>query len=171
MRSLLKSEMNLRCLAAIAFVALASGCATDISSKSYSDEDVGEAAETYAGVVVKVRTVKVAPDQMGKNHTGMIAGGLAGGLIGSQVASGLGGALITVGLAGAGALGGAALEQKLKTQNGLEITVRLKSGEMRTIVQGTDVAFKSGEHILLMAYARGRSKVVKEGDEPAEKSA
>lgn len=163
--------MTLKVLAAFTIATLASGCATDISSKSFSDDDVGEASQTYAGVVIKVRSVKVGPDSLGKSHTGMIAGGIGGGLIGSQLGSGFGGALATVGLAGAGALGGAMAEKSLRTQQGLEITVKLSNGELRSVVQGGDVSFKKGENILLMIYLRGRSKVVKVSDETSEKTA
>ena len=155
-------------IAAFAIAVLMSGCATDISSKSYSEDSVGEVSNTYSGVVVKVRTVKVGPDQLSKNHTGAIAGGVGGGLIGSQL---LGGPVATIGLAGAGAVGGAFAEKSLRTQQGLEITVRLASGELRTVVQGNDVAFKKGEHILLLIYAQGRSKVVKEDEESQDQAA
>ena len=84
-------------------------------------------------------------------------------MIGSEVGgSGLGGGLVTLGMAGAGALGGAAAEKALKTQEGFEITVRLQSGALKTIVQGNDVSFSKGERVFLMIYDRGRSKVVKE---------
>jgi len=171
MKYLRKKERVLCCLLALSMTTFATGCATDISSKSYSDEDVGEAAQTYSGTVVKVRSVKVAPDQLGKSHVGMLAGGMGGGLIGSQIASGLGGAIATLGLAGAGALGGAMAEKSLKTQQGLEITVRLNSGELRTVVQGNDVSFKQGERIYLMIYSRGRCKVVKESEPTQDKEA
>ena len=157
-----------RCRAGTTFMLillLFSGCATDISSNSYSDDSVGEVAQTEAAVVVKVRTVKVGPDQLGKSHTGAVAGGVGGAIIGSQIGSGFGGALATVGLAGGGALVGAAAEKKLKTHKGLEITVKLNSGGLRTVVQGSDVSFVKGDRILLMTYAHGRSKIVKESDQ------
>ena len=158
-----KNQMfkSLICLSLFAMT----GCATDIGSQSYADASVGSVADTQEGVVLKVRTVKVAPDKLSENHAGMIGGGLAGGLIGSQISSGLPGAIATVGLAGAGAVGGAAAEQALNTQKGLEITVRLHDGTLKTLVQGNDVLFKKGEHVLLVVYSRGRSKVVKEDDE------
>ena len=171
MKNLNKKETNLKYFAALALTILASGCATDISSKSYSDDDVGEVAQTISGIVLKIRTVKVAPDKLDKSHVGMIAGGLGGGLMGSQIASGLGGALATVGLAGAGALGGAMAEKSLRTQSGFEITVRLASGELRTVVQGNDVNFKKGERVYFVIYAKGRSKVVKENEESSDQTA
>jgi outer membrane lipoprotein SlyB len=146
-------------------IVVVSGCATDISSNSYSDDSVGEVASTEAAVVLNVRTVKVGPDQLGKSHVGIIAGGVGGALLGSQVSSGIAGGVATLGLAGAGAVGGAMAERSLKTQSGLEITVKLDNGKLRTLVQGSDVSFKNGEHVLLLVYAEGRSKVVKLNDD------
>jgi outer membrane lipoprotein SlyB len=141
------------------------GCATDISGKSYSDEHVGETARSLPGVVVKVRRVKVGPDQLGKNKTGAVAGGLGGALLGSTMGGGRGKGLMTIGGAVAGAVGGAYAEKALKTQTGLEITVKLKNGEYVTVVQGSDIGFRRGEQVFVMVYNRGRSKVVKNDEE------
>lgn len=138
-----------------------SGCATDISSNSYSEDHVGEAARSYQAVVVKVRQVKVGPDQLGKNKTGAVIGGIGGAVIGNQFGSGVGKGIMTVGGAAAGAVGGAYAEKALRTQTALEITVQLRNGELRTIVQGNDVQFSQGERVYIMIYQRGRSKVVK----------
>ncbi len=139
-----------------------SACATDISSKSYSDQHVGEAAHSYRATVVKVRKVKVGPDELGKSKTGAIVGGVGGAVIGSTMGSGTGKLLMTGAGAVAGAVGGAYAEKALKTQTGLEITVELKNGAMLTVVQGTDVAFNRGEKVIVMVYKKGRSKIVKE---------
>ena len=163
MKCVILKKMFVMSFIVTAMGVVGSGCATDISSNSYSDQNVGEVADTYGGVVVKVRSVKVGPDQLSKHHTGALTGGVAGGLIGSKVSGGgIGGTFATMGIAGAGAVGGAMTEKSLRTQQGFEITVRLKSGEFRTVVQGDDVEFKKGEKILLMIYIGGRSKVVKE---------
>ncbi len=139
----------------------ASGCATDISSNSYSDAHVGEAARSYRGVVVKVRTVKVGPDQLEKSKAGTMVGGASGAAIGSQFGSGTGKLIMTGVGAVAGAIGGAYAEKSMKSQNALEITIELKNGDMRTVVQGADVNFSTGEAIMLMTYKKGRSKIVK----------
>ncbi len=145
-------------LAAVFF----SGCATDISSQSYSDSHVGETARSYRARVVKVRKVKVGPDELGKNKNGALAGGIGGAMIGSTMGSGTGKGLMTLAGAAAGAVGGAYAERALKTQVGLEITVELRNGALRTVVQGADVPFYRGEKVILMSYSKGRSKIVKE---------
>jgi outer membrane lipoprotein SlyB len=163
-RGMKKSNLKTRLLnsaALLSVLVLFSACATDIGSKSYSDEDVGAVANTQEGVVLKVRTVKVGPDQLGKSKAGAAIGGVGGALIGAETGSGL----ATIGLGAAGAVGGAFVEKGLKTQQGLEITVRLTTGSLRTVVQGNDVSFVKGEKVLLLVYDRGRSKVVKEDDQ------
>ena len=141
---------------------LFTGCATDMGSRSYSDDHVGEAARTYRGVIVNIREVKVGPDQLGKNRSGAVAGGLAGGLIGSRFGGGSGKTLLTLGGAVAGAVGGAFAEKALKTQKAYELVIELKNGALMTVVQGTDVQFQAGQRVLLMVSVRGRSKVVPE---------
>lgn len=138
------------------------GCATDISSQSYSDSHVGETARSYRATVIKVRKVKVGPDELGKNQNGALAGGLGGAMLGSTMGGGNGKALMTIAGGVAGAVGGAYAEKALKTQVGLEITVELRNGKLLTIVQGSDIAFFKGERVILMSYGKGRSKIVKE---------
>ncbi len=138
------------------------GCATDISSQSYSDKHVGETARSYRATVIKVRQVKVGPDELGKNKNGALAGGIGGAMLGSTMGGGNGKALMTIAGGVAGAIGGAYAEKALKSQVGLEITVELRNGALRTIVQGADVPFARGERVFLMSYGKGRSKIVKE---------
>jgi outer membrane lipoprotein SlyB len=140
---------------------LFSGCATEIGSNSYDDEDVGAIANSYKAVVIKVRNVNVGPDKLEKSGAGTLAGGVAGAAIGSEFGSGIGNVLMTTGGALAGAVGGAYAEKSLKKQVGLEITVQLTNGELKTVVQGNDTSFSKGESVMLLAYAQGRSKVVK----------
>ncbi|OQW46117.1 MAG: hypothetical protein A4S09_16920 [Proteobacteria bacterium SG_bin7] len=138
------------------------GCATDISSQSYSDQHVGETARSYRARVVKVRQVKVGPDELGKNKTGALAGGVGGAVLGSTMGGGNGNGLMAIAGGVAGAIGGAYAEKALKTQVGLEITVELRNGKLMTVVQGSDVPFSRGERVILMSYGKGRSKIVKE---------
>ncbi len=146
----------------LAISLIISACATDINSNSYSDTHVGEAAKSYRGKIVKVRQVKVGPDQLEKSKTGTLAGGVGGAMLGSQFGSGSGKLLMTAGGAIAGAVGGAYAEKALKTQDALELTVELKNGELRTIVQGKNETFRKGEKVLLMIYENGRSKISKD---------
>jgi len=161
-KSNLNSRLNIYLMLPILALGLIlQGCATDISSNSYSDEHVGEASRSYRGVVVHVRQVKVSPDQLEKGKTGTMFGALGGAVVGSQFGSGAGKAIMTAGGAVAGAVGGAYAEKALKTQTALEITVEVKGGEMYTVVQGSDVPFRKGEKVLLFKFDKGRSKVAK----------
>ena len=135
-------------------------CATDISSNSYAENHVGEAARSFRGIVVKVREVKVAPSK--PQYGGALAGAGAGGLVGNQFGAGAGKDIMTAGGAVAGAVGGYYAEKHLRTQMGLEITVQMPNGELRTLVQGNDVAFRKGDRVMIMIYNRGRSKIVKD---------
>lgn len=155
-----KPSLVLGFVSVITSALLLSACATDISSKSYSDQHVGEAAHSYRATVVKVRKVKVAPDELGKNKTGILLGAVGGGVLGSTMGAGTGKLLMTAGGAAVGAVGGAYAERSLKTQTGLEITVELKNGEMLTVVQGADVGFNPGDKVIIMVYKKGRSKIV-----------
>ena len=155
----MKKSIKLLSFAVILASALfTSACATDISSQTYSDTHVGETARSYRGTVVKIRKVKVGPDELGKSKSGAVIGGVGGALLGGSTGSGL---MTGVG-AVAGAVGGAYAEKSLKTQTGLEITVELKNGALLTVVQGADVVFLRGEKVIIMDYKKGRSKIVKD---------
>lgn len=161
MKLLTKQKQTLAYISALGAFALLSGCATDIGGGQYSENSVGEVSQTYRATVLKIRQVKVSPDSLGKSWVGTAFGGVTGAAVANTVdASPIG----SVGLIGAGALGGAMIEKKLKTQDALEITLTLKDGDLRTVVQGNDIQFKKDEKVFLMTYYGGRSKVVKESD-------
>jgi outer membrane lipoprotein SlyB len=153
-----KSKKSIGILLAVIVSVFMSACATDISSNSYSDKHVGETSRSYRATVVKVRKVKVGPDELGKNKAGALLGGVGGAVIGSSTGSGLGAGIGAV----AGAIGGAYAEKAMKTQVGLEITVELKNGSLLTVVQGADVDFSRGEKVIIMQNTKGRSKIVKD---------
>lgn len=137
------------------------GCARNISSSMYAEGHVGEVAETLEGTVLKVRQVTVkGSESLGGNTTGMAVGGLAGGVVGHQFGKGKGNLATTVGGALLGATAGAFAEDALKTQNGLEYTVKLKDGRLKTVVQGVDNPIAAGQRVLLYIYSTGRSRVV-----------
>ena len=145
-------------MAALAVVL--SGCARNISQGTYSDKTVGEASRTFRGVIVSVRKVQVGPETLEENTLGAGMGALAGGVLGYQVGQGRGNVAATAlgGLAGAAA--GAYAQQQLKTQDAFEYVVRLENGEMRTVVQGTDVSFAPGQNVMLIIGERNRSRIV-----------
>lgn len=140
------------------------GCARNISSSEYDARTVGSTAETYECTVVSVRKVLVNEgDYLENNKTGIAMGAVAGGALGNMIGGGRARIATTAIGALGGAVGGAMLEKNMKSQEGLEYVVRLKSGELRTVVQGLDSPLYKGQKALLMVYGKGRSRVVAAG--------
>jgi outer membrane lipoprotein SlyB len=140
---------------------LIGGCARNIDTDTYDARSVGDTAYTYRCKVVNVRKVKVEEgDYLEDNKTGALAGALAGGVLGNTMGGGRGRAVTTVAGAVAGATAGAYAEKSLKSQMGFEYVVELQSGEMRTVVQGSDVILAPGQSALLMVYRSGRSRLI-----------
>ncbi len=142
-------------------VALLAGCAKNISSSQYSEDDVGSVKQTYRGVILNVRNVQVTGgDNLADNTMGLVGGGIGGALLGSQFGKGRGAVVGGVLGAAAGALGGSLLEKKLKEQDGVEYTVEITSGRVMTIVQGPEPRLQAGQYVLVMIGNNGRSRVV-----------
>jgi outer membrane lipoprotein SlyB len=143
-------------LAAATAITLA-GCASSKSGSVYSREDARREQTVRMGVVESVRSVSIEGTQSG---IGAIAGGAAGGIGGSAIGAGRGAAVAAVAGAIAGGLLGAAAEEGLTRQEGVEITVRLDNGELRAIVQAADEVFKPGERVRLLSV-NGQTRVGK----------
>jgi outer membrane lipoprotein SlyB len=135
------------------------GCASNISSSQYETSQVGEATRTYQGVVVNKRIVKVEGNTT-TQVVSALAGAAAGGVLGNQVGGGSGKTAATVGGAALGGVLGNAAGKKLSAQEAYEYTVKLNDGSMRTVVQGADVDFAVGAHVLLQVSNQGRSRIV-----------
>lgn len=142
-------------------LSLLAGCAKNISSDEYAEDDVGSITQTYKGVIIASRPVKVTGgDSLSDNKAGAIGGGVAGGLLGSQLGQGRGSVVGLVVGAAAGALGGSLAEKGLKSQEGMEYTIELDSGRIMTIVQGIQPTLYVGQHVLVMVGSKGRSRIV-----------
>lgn len=138
-----------------------SGCARNISSSTYDAQKLGAANETYECIVVSARRVAVEEgDYLENNHTGALVGGILGGVAGNAIGKGHGRTAATAVGAIAGGFGGAMAEKAVKSQDGMEYVVRLRSGAMRTVVQGLDNPLYVGQTALLMIDNYGRSRVV-----------
>ena len=154
-------KTSLSIITSFLIVAFLGGCAKNISSDQYSEDDVGSVKQTYRGVILSVRNVQVTGgDSLGDNTAGLVGGGVGGALLGSQLGKGRGSVVGGVLGAAAGALGGAFLEKKLKEQDGVEYTVELTSGRVMTVVQGPEPRLQPGQYVLIMVGSKGRSRVV-----------
>ena len=134
-------------LLAAATAALA-GCAGGLGGADYSRDQTRAVQEVQMGVVESVREVNIEGT---KTPIGAGAGAVVGGVAGSTVGGGRGSIVgATVG-AVLGGLGGAATEEAVTRQKGVEITVKLDSGRMLAITQAADEEFRVGDRVRVLS--------------------
>ena len=143
-------------LAALAAALLGlAGCAGSQSGSSYSASQARGEMTVRMGVVESVRQVTIDAD---KTPVGTIAGGIVGGIAGSNVGGGRGSTIGSVLGVVAGGVAGHAIEENVGRKAGLEITVKLDSGQFVAITQEADEAFRPGERVRLLS-GRGATRV------------
>lgn len=133
---------------AIAATVFTSGCATTSSGSVYSGGQARQEQTVRMGVVESVRQVTI---EGSKSGVGAVAGGVVGGIAGSNVGGGKGSSIGSILGAVAGGLAGNAIEQGTTKKQGVEITVKLDSGELRAITQDADESFRPGERVRLLS--------------------
>jgi outer membrane lipoprotein SlyB len=132
----------------VASVVALGGCASGTGGKDYSREQTRAVQEVKMGTVESVREVNIEGT---KTPIGAGAGAVVGGVAGSTVGSGKGRIVgATVG-AVLGGLGGAAAEEAVTSQKGVEITVRLDSGRMIAVTQAADEEFRVGDRVRVLS--------------------
>ena len=99
------------------------------------------------GVIESVREVKEAPKT---NGAGPILGGLGGALAGHQVGQGKGNVLATLAGAAGGALGGLAVEGKVRETRHWDVLVRLDDGTTQTLRSDAQPFWHGGERVRLL---------------------
>lgn len=124
------------------------GCASGTGGKDYSRSQTRVVQEVQLGVVESVREVNIEGT---KTPIGAGAGAVVGGVAGSTVGSGKGSVVgATVG-AVLGGLGGAAAEEAITRQKGVEITVKLDSGRLIAVTQAADEEFRVGDRVRVLS--------------------
>ena len=144
---MLKNRPRSSLVLAAAVVALG-GCASGTGGKDYSREQARTVQEVQMGVVESVRQVNIEGT---KTPIGAGAGAVVGGVAGSTVGSGRGSVVGAALGAVLGGLGGAAAEEGITRQKGVEITVRLDSGRIIAITQAADEVFNAGERVRVLS--------------------
>ena len=144
--------MNSLRLFAIAFAAVAllglSACAGSQSGSAYSRSQTRGEMLVRMGVVESVRTVTIEGTQSG---VGVAAGGVLGGIAGSNLGHGSGATAGAVLGAVLGGLAGQAIEEQTSKKEGLEITIKLDSGQIIAVTQEADEAFRPGERVRILS--------------------
>lgn len=143
-------------LSSLIAAGMLTGCASD-SAMVYSQSQMRQAQTVQIGTVVSVHNVKME----GSNNELLTLGGAAlGGLAGSNLGRGskanAAGAIV-------GALAGGyatnAAQKGMGTKNAVEITVKLDSGRMISIVQEPDVQLVAGQRVRVLSGG-GTDRVV-----------
>ena len=127
---------------------LLAGCPAGLGGKDYSRSQARTVQEVRMGIVESVREVSIEGT---KTPIGAGAGAVVGGVAGSTVGSGRGSVVGTTVGAVLGGLGGAAAEESVTRQKGVEITVKLDSGRLLAITQAADEQFRVGDRVRVLS--------------------
>lgn len=133
--------------AGLAVVALA-GCASSQSGSSYSRSATRGEMSVRMGVVEGVRQVTIEGTQ---SAVGPAAGAVIGGIAGSNIGQGRGSTVGAILGAVAGGVAGSAIEEGTTKKAGLEITVKLDSGQLIAVTQEADEEFRPGERVRVLS--------------------
>ncbi len=128
------------------------GCFTPPGSADvYSVGQAQREQTVRMGTVESVRAVRIQGDG-GGSALGTLGGGARGAVAGSAIGGGRGSVLTAIAGGIAGAVAGNAVGQGLSSANGVEITVRLDNGDLRSITQAaTPEVFRAGERVRLLS--------------------
>lgn len=144
--------MNSSRLLAAAFSAttilVLTGCAGSQSGSAYSRSQTRGEMNVRMGIVESVRAVTIEGTQSG---VGTVAGGVVGGIAGSNVGHGKGSTVGAVIGAVLGGVAGQAIEEQTTKKNGLEITIKLDTGQIIAVTQEADDPFHPGERVRILS--------------------
>ena len=136
-------------VAAAALVTVLTGCAgPGLGGGSYSREQARREQTVRLGHVESVREVKLEGTRSG---IGPGAGAIAGGVAGSSIGHGRGSALGAIAGAVVGGIAGQAAEQGITAKRGVEVTVKLDSGQMVAVMQEADETFRPGDRVRILS--------------------
>ncbi|HMK14125.1 MAG TPA: glycine zipper 2TM domain-containing protein [Burkholderiales bacterium] len=142
-------------MALLAACLILDGCASSMSSDSYTRGQARKESTVKNGTVESVRPVTIEGT---KTPIGAVAGGAAGGVAGSSIGSGKGSVIAGILTGVAGGLVGSAAEEAVTRQQGLEIIVKLDSGATVAVTQKADKEFIPGERVHVISGG-GSSRV------------
>ncbi|HYG13369.1 MAG TPA: hypothetical protein VD885_04405 [Methylophilaceae bacterium] len=138
---------TLRVTVVLAMALLMGACASSNSGGVYQRGEARQIQTVKTGVVESVRQVKLEGT---KTPIGGGAGAVVGGVAGSSVGGGRGQIITSVLGAVVGGLAGAAAEEGLTRKDGIEVTVKLDSGNLIAVVQEADEQFSPGDKVRIV---------------------
>jgi len=133
------------------------GCMSTLTGESYSRDDARRPQTVQFGMVEYVRPVVIEGTKTG---IGAATGAVVGGIGGSTVGGGKGAAVATVLGAVAGGVAGGMAEEGATKKQGVEITVRLDSGQIVAVVQqaSPSATFNVGDRVRVLTL-NGETRV------------
>lgn len=133
---------------ALAGATLVGGCASSTSGGAYSRAQTRGEQAVRLGIVESVRPVQIEGT---KTPIGPVAGAAIGGIGANQIGGGSGRAIATILGVVAGGLAGAATEEGTTRRPGVEVMVRLESGNLIAVTQEADEQFQVGERVKVLS--------------------
>lgn len=135
------------------------GCASKLTGDTYSRDEVRKPQTVRMGVIESLRPVNIEGT---KTNIGSAAGAAVGGIAASEIGGGHGSIVAAVIGAVAGGMAGAAIEEGITRTQGVEITVREDSGELRAYVQELNEGeiLRVGERVRILTV-NGNARVTR----------
>jgi outer membrane lipoprotein SlyB len=154
-----KFQLIILMTCALAAISLVTGCATSASSQSFPRGQVRTAFDVEYGEVLSTSVVEIEGEAT-------IIGPMGGSAVGSALGRGnssrwfSGERRIQGAIGGvAGAIAGEAIERKIRTSDGLLVTVQLDNDDIVSVVQGMDVEFAEGDQVRVLWGQDGSMRV------------
>jgi outer membrane lipoprotein SlyB len=138
---------------------LLTGCTGNLSGSTYSRSEARQVQQVQFGVVEAATPVVIEGRTDGIVGTG--AGAVIGGIAASNIGGGRGQDIATVVGAIAGGVAGQKMEESMTRAQGQEVTVRLESGRIISVVQevGNGPLFQAGDRVRVLTHG-GTARVV-----------
>lgn len=130
---------------------------------AYGRSQTARAYGVEYGEVVMVRSV---PMSGRSTVVGRTAGTIVGAAAGSVVGDGVGQIIASSAGAVVGAVAGEQVEEAVTRKDGLEITVRMDTGAVVTVVQEATVEFVEGERVRVLQRSNQQNSILKDGSPP-----
>lgn len=139
--------------------AVLAGCTGNLSGTTYSRSEARQVQQVEFGVVVSAAPVIIEGRTNGVVGTG--TGAVIGGIAASNIGGGRGQDIATVVGAVAGGIAGAKAEEAMTRAQGQEVTVRLETGRIISVVQevGNGPMFQAGDRVRVLTHG-GTARVV-----------
>ena len=125
------------------------GCVSGLEGSSYSRSEARQIQQVEFGAILSTKPVIIEGQ---RTDWGELSGVIIGGIAGSSVGEGKGQQIATTLGAIGGAVAASVVEEKATRVQGLELTVKMDSGKILSIVQEVDEInqFQKGQRVRIL---------------------